>query len=259
MWRRPVFPHGRQEGGAPAAFTTSDPHGSLLPSLTQRLAEPHTTIMTPTGKIFQDRNDAGRRLAGLLSRFSTDEGLLILALPRGGVPVAAEIATRLERSFDVLVVRKLGVPGYEELAMGAIASGGVLVLNDPIISELRVSRAQVDAVIQQESAELVRREKLYRGSRPFPAIAGRTVMVVDDGIATGATMSAAVELLRQQKAERIVVAVPVAPPDTVARLRKEADEVVTVLEPESFSAVGHWYVDFPPTSDDEVRELLGSR
>jgi predicted phosphoribosyltransferase len=195
--------------------------------------------MTPTGKIFRDRRDAGRQLADLLSGFSTDERLLILALPRGGVPVAAEIAARLGQPLDVLIVRKLGVPGHEELAMGAIASGGVRVLNARIISALRVSREQLDEVIQQESAELGRREKLYRGSRPFPDIAGRTVMVLDDGIATGATMFAAVELLRQQKAGRIVVAVPVAPPDTAKRLRKEADEVVTVAEPEQLGSVGH--------------------
>ncbi len=212
--------------------------------------------MAQTGKVFRDRRDAGRQLADLLARFYTDQRLVLLALPRGGLPVAAEIAERLGRPLDVLIVRKLGVPGYEELAMGALASGGVQVLNHDIISGLRVSREQVDAVIQQESAELARREKLYRGDRPFPAIAGRTVMVVDDGIATGATMFAAVELLRQQNAGRIVVAVPVAPPDTVERLRKEADEVIAVAEPEQFGSVGHWYADFSQTGDDEVRELL---
>lgn len=210
------------------------------------------------GRIFQDRSDAGRQLADLLSGFSKDPGVIILALPRGGVPVAAEIAVRLGWSLDLLIVRKLGVPGYEELAMGAVACGGVLVLNHAIISSLRVSRAQVDEVIQKESAELVRRENRYRGGRASPDIVGRTVVVVDDGIATGATMFAAVELLRQQMAGRIVVAVPVAPPDIVERLRKEADEVVTVLEPEPFGAVGRWYVDFPQTSDNEVRELLGA-
>ena len=166
--------------------------------------------------------------------------------------IAAEIAARLELALDVLIVRKLGVPGYEELAMGAIASGGVLVLNDSIISGLRVSRAQVDEVMNANRRNLLAGEELYRGHQLLPDIAGHTVMVVDDGIATGATMSAAVALLRQQMAGRLVVAVPVASPDTVQRLRKEADEVVTVAEPQQFGSVGQWYVDFSQTSDDEV-------
>jgi len=212
--------------------------------------------MTPTGKVFQNRREAGRQLTELLPEFSPNDGLVILALPRGGVPVAAEIAKALGKPFDVLVVRKFGVPGNEEVAMGAIASGGVRVLSDDLIAALGVSPAQVAAVSRQESAELARREKLYRRDRSFPDIAGRTVMVVDDGMATGATMSAAVELLRQQKAARIVVAVPVAPPDTVERLQQEADEVITLISPDPFSSVGHWYADFSQTSDDEVLESL---
>ena len=211
-----------------------------------------TTLQT-----FTDRRDAGRHLAASLSEFASEENLLILALPRGGVPVAAEIAKALGKPMDVLIVRKLGVPGHEEVAMGAIASGGVRVLSEDLIALLRVTQKQVDAVIKRETEELARREKLYRDSRPVPAVAGRTVIVVDDGIATGSTMSAAVELLRHQKAKRIIVAVPVAPPSTVERLREEADEVVALIEPEPFVAVGQWYDDFSQISDEEVRGLLG--
>ena len=206
---------------------------------------------------FKNRRDGGRQLAELLMKFSGEKDLLILGLPRGGVPVAAEIAKSLGQPFDVLVVRKLGVPGHEELAMGAIASGGVRVLSDELISQLRISQAQVDAVTRRETGELARREKLYRGGRASPGVAGRTVIVVDDGIATGSTMSAAIELLRHQQAGRIVVAVPVAPCDTAERLRGEADEVVTVLEVDDFVAVGRWYEDFSQTSDEDVRGLLG--
>ena len=206
---------------------------------------------------FKNRRDGGRQLAELLMKFSGEKDLLILGLPRGGVPVAAEIAKALGQPFDVLVVRKLGVPGHEELAMGAIASGGIRVLSDELISQLRVSQAQVEAVNRRESGELARREMLYRGGRASPAVAGRTVIVVDDGIATGSTMSAAIELLRHQQAGRVIVAVPVAPSDTAERLRGEADEVVTVLEADDFVAVGRWYEDFSQTTDEDVRDLLG--
>ena len=212
--------------------------------------------MNATLHTFANRQDAGRQLAELLTRFSGVKDLTILALPRGGVPVAAEIAKSLDRPFDVLIVRKLGVPGHEEVAMGAIASGGVRVLSDDMISMLRLSRAQVDMIIEKETLELERREKIYRGKRPVPAVSGRTVIVVDDGIATGSTMSAAIELLRHQQAKRIIVAVPVAPAETVARLREEADEVLTVLEPELFVSVGKWYQDFSQTTDEEVRALI---
>lgn len=205
---------------------------------------------------FRNREDAGRQLAALLWRFSNEGHAVILALPRGGVPVAAEIAKTLGQPFDALLVRKLGVPGHEELAMGAIAGGGVRVLNQEMIAELQLRQAEVDAVIQRETAELDRREELYRTGRPAPVVAGQTVIVVDDGIATGSTMSAAIALLRHQQAGRIIVAVPVAPRDSVIRLRGEADEVVTVLEPEPFIAVSRWYEDFAQTSDEQVRALL---
>lgn len=204
---------------------------------------------------FKDRREAGRRLASLLQA-TVDEKAIILALPRGGVPVAAEISKVLRKPLDVLVVRKLGVPGHEEFAMGAIAGGGVRVVDEQLISQLGLSRAEVDSVIRREARELERREHLYRGTRDRPEVAGGTVIVVDDGVATGSTMSAAIQLLRRQKAERIVVAVPVAPRDTVERLREEADEVVVALEPEPFGAVGRWYEDFSQTTDEEVQTLL---
>lgn len=207
-------------------------------------------------RTFQNRRDAGRQLAELLARFSGEENLVILALPRGGVPIAAEIAKAIGKPFEVLIVRKLGVPGHEEVAMGAIASGGVKVLSDEMISMLGLSSAEVDAVVQRETGEITRREKNYRSGRPAPDVSGRTVIVVDDGIATGATVSAAIELLRHQGAAKIVIAVPVAPPATAERLREEADEVLTLIEPEPFVAVGQWYDDFSQTTDEEVRALL---
>ena len=206
--------------------------------------------------IFEDREDAGRRLAERLLDLIGVEEFVILALPRGGVPVAAELAKALERPFDVLLVRKLGVPGHEEFAMGAIASDGVKVLSEAVISHLRLSAGQVDEVVRRETAELVRRERLYRRGRASPEVVGRTVVVVDDGIATGSTMFAAIELLRARHARRIIVAVPVAAPDTVARMRGKADAVVTVMEPAPFHAVGRWYESFGQITDEEVRALL---
>lgn len=205
---------------------------------------------------FDDRLDAGRQLAGALARFAGAEHLVILALPRGGVPVAAEVAKALAIPFDVLIVRKLGVPGHEEFAFGAIASGGIQVTDMNLISRLGLKRSQIDAIIQREMTELARRERFYRNGRAMPAIEGKTVILVDDGIATGSTMLAAIGLLRSRQAHRIIVAVPVAPGDTARRLREQADEVITLLEPEAFVAVGEWYADFSQTSDDEVRELL---
>lgn len=205
---------------------------------------------------FKNRRQAGRLLAAFLEGLPDEKDVVILALPRGGVPIAAEISKALGIPFDVLIVRKLGVPGHEEFAMGAIASGGVRVLNQDVISQLGLTREDVDSVIQRETRELERREHLYRGKRGRPVVAGRIVIVVDDGIATGSTMSAAVQLLRQQQAERIIVAVPVAPSDTAERLREEADEVIVVLEPEPFGGVGRWYEDFSQTSDEEVQCLL---
>ena len=205
---------------------------------------------------FKGRQEAGRLLASFLLGMVDEEEAIILALPRGGVPVAAEISKVLGKPFDVLIVRKLGVPGHEEFAMGAIAAGGVRVLDENIVSQLGLSRSEVDSVIQRETRELERREHLYRGTLDRPDVAGRTVIVVDDGVATGSTMSAAIRLLRGRQVERIIVAVPVAPRDTVERLREEADEVVVALEPEPFGAVGQWYEDFSQTSDDEVQALL---
>lgn len=209
--------------------------------------------------IFKNRIAAGRKLATLLQRSGAGEKALILALPRGGVPVAAQVAEHLGQPFDVLTVRKLGVPGHEEYAMGAIASGGVRFLNHQAISQLGIGRHEVDAVTRRETAELKRRERVFRGNRSSPRIAGQTVIVVDDGIATGSTMFAAIRLLHQLKARRIVVAVPVAPPDTVRRLIQEADDVVVCAQPEPFGAVGHWYEDFGQTSDAEVRTLLAAQ
>lgn len=205
---------------------------------------------------FQDRREAGRRLGEALSQSPFNGSPLVLALPRGGVPVAAEVAGKLGAPLDVLVVRKLGVPGHEEYAMGAIASGGIRILRKDVIDSLELPRSAIDAVIASESAELSRREVVYRGGRMHLPVAGRTVIVVDDGIATGSTMLAAVQLLRQQQARKIIVAVPVAPPDTVLRLEAEADEVLALLQPEPFGAVGYYYQDFSQTTDAEVREII---
>jgi erythromycin esterase-like protein/predicted phosphoribosyltransferase len=205
---------------------------------------------------FKDRHDAGRRMAEMLRGQIEAGDALILALPRGGVPVAVEIARALGRPFDVLIVRKLGVPHHEELAMGAIASGGIRVLSEELIKRLGISASEVQAVIARESRELTRREKLYGASHGHPQVANREVVLVDDGVATGATMSAAIRLLRHQKAARIIVAVPVAPADTLVRLRQEADEVIVALVPDPFFAVGRWYDDFSQTTDEEVQQLL---
>ena len=208
---------------------------------------------------FKDRHHAGLELAELLLHLADEEDLLILGLPRGGVPVAAVISEALGKPFDVLIVRKLGVPGHEEFAMGALASGGVRVLNDGLVAQLGLSPAQVEEVVEREADELFRRDRLYRGERPIPAVAGRPVVIVDDGIATGSTVSAAIQLLRQRGAAKITVAAPVAPPETVQRLKLEADQVVVALEPEQFGGVGRWYQDFAETTDDKVQELLAER
>jgi predicted phosphoribosyltransferase len=205
---------------------------------------------------FRNRADAGRQLADKLAAYADRPDVLVLALPRGGVPVGYEVARALGAPLDVFLVRKLGVPGYEELAMGAVATGDVRVLNDEIVRGLGISGHQIDAVVERELPELGRRERLYRGGRPPPDVVGRTVILVDDGLATGATMRAAVEALRQQQPARIVVAVPTASPDTCEALKAEADDVVCAMTPEPFFAVGHWYDDFTQTTDEEVRELL---
>src|SRR3989449_4932927 len=206
--------------------------------------------------LFRDRRDAGRLLAERLAAYASRPDVLVLALPRGGVPVAYEVAHRLGAPLDVFVVRKLGVPGHEELAMGAVATGGVRVLNDQLVEQLGISDQMIDAVAARERQELARRERLYRGNRPPPDVRGRTVILVDDGLATGATMYAAVEALRQQQPGRIVVAVPTASPEICEELRAEVDEVICAITPDPFYAVGLWYEDFSQTTDEEGRELL---
>jgi predicted phosphoribosyltransferase len=208
---------------------------------------------------FRNRTDAGRRLAEKLAAYANRPDVLILALPRGGVPVGGEVARTLGAPLDVFLVRKLGVPGYEELAMGAVATGGIRVLNDEIVRGLGISEHEIDAAVARELQELARRERLYRGDRPPPDVADRTVILVDDGLATGATMRAAIHALRQQHPARIVVAVPTASPDTCEALKAEADDVICAMTPEPFFAVGHWYEDFTQTTDDEVRLLLRAK
>jgi putative phosphoribosyl transferase len=205
---------------------------------------------------FQDRKDAGRILARHLQSYKNQPNVLILALPRGGVPVAAEVARELNVPFDIFNVRKLGAPGHEELAMGAIATGGVRVLHEAVIRELGVPRHVIDAVTERERRELERREELYRGNRPAPRVEGRTIIVVDDGLATGSSMKAAVHALRQQKPERLIVAVPTAPAETCGQLRQIADDVVCHTTPEPFYAVGGSYADFRQTTDEEVHQLM---
>jgi putative phosphoribosyl transferase len=206
--------------------------------------------------LFQDRTDAGRQLAAELGAYAGRTDVLVLALPRGGVPVAYEVARALHAPLDVFLVRKLGLPGRAELAMGAIASGGILVLNEDVVQVLQVPEEVIEAVAGQEQEELERRERLYRDDRPLPAVEGRTVILVDDGLATGSTMRAAVAALRRLRPARLVIAVPVAAPETCAELREEVDDIVCVRTPKPFYAVGCWYEDFTQTSDEEVRQLL---
>ncbi|HSJ64009.1 MAG TPA: phosphoribosyltransferase [Gemmatimonadaceae bacterium] len=210
----------------------------------------------PLPRRFHDRRDAGQALASLLRHYAGDPRVLVLALPRGGVPVAHEIAAALGAPLDVFVVRKLGVPGHEELALGAIATGRTLVLNDDVVRALRITTDVIEAVAAQEGRELERRERTYRGDRPAVDPKGRVVIVVDDGLATGATMRAAVRALRDRGAERLVVAVPVAAPTTCDDFRLEVDEIVCAMTPEPFEAVGLWYEDFSQTTDAEVEGIL---
>jgi predicted phosphoribosyltransferase len=205
---------------------------------------------------FRDRSQAGRLLAEKLTAYAGRSDVMVLALPRGGVPVAFEVARALGAPIDVFVVRKVGVPGHEELAMGAIASGGVCVLNDDVVQALRIPRSVIESAANRELQELRRRERVYRGDRPPPVVQGHTVILVDDGLATGSTMRAAVAALRRLEPERIVVAVPTGSPVTCREIRREADECVCLIEPEPFHAVGLWYEDFSQTTDEEVRELL---
>jgi putative phosphoribosyl transferase len=212
----------------------------------------HTDMELPV----ENRQVAGQALAQALDAYHGRDDVIVLALPRGGVPVALEIALALGAPLDLMLVRKLGTPGQEELAMGAIASGGGRVMNEDIVQMLAISPQTIEQVAEQESRELQRRERAYRGDRPWPKLANKCVILVDDGLATGATMRASVKAVREQRPARIVVAVPVAPADTIARLREEADEVICLAEPEPFRAIGLWYVDFSQVSDDEVREML---
>lgn len=208
--------------------------------------------------LFEDRRDAGEQLSRALSGYRDQPDVLVLALPRGGVPVAREVAASLQAPLDVLIVRKLGVPGQEELAFGALASGGALVLNRDLIKQLRLSEAQLARVQREEERELERREHLYRGDRPALEVRGRTVIVVDDGAATGATMRVALRALKELEAERVVAAVPVAPQEVYLQLQHEADEVVCLSTPSNFGSVGQWYQLFEQTSDSEVREILAA-
>jgi putative phosphoribosyl transferase len=208
------------------------------------------------GRPHRDRTEAGRYLAKKLADYSGRPDVLVLALPRGGVPVAYEVARALGAPLDVFLVRKLGVPGHEELAMGALASGGLVLLNQELVRALGIGRSLINEVISTQRAELERRDRQYREDRPPPDVRGNTVILIDDGLATGASMRAAVAALRQQHPGRIVVAVPIAAPSTCAELREEVDEIVCARTPEPFRAVGLWYEDFTQTTDDEVRDLL---
>src|SRR5258707_11446688 len=210
--------------------------------------------MTP--ERFRNRNEAGQLLAAQLAAYANRPDVIVLALPRGGVPVAFEVAQALNAPLDVFVVRKLGVPGYEELAMGAVATGDIRVLNDQIVRDLRIPDYVIDRVAAAEREELARRERAYRGGRPPLDVRDRTVILVDDGLATGATMRAAVTALRQLQPDRIIVAVPTASPETCEELKADVDEVVCAITPQPFYAVGYWYEDFTQTMDQEVRELL---
>jgi predicted phosphoribosyltransferase len=206
--------------------------------------------------IFKDRTDAGRKLAARLKHYADRGDVLVLALPRGGVPVAYEVAKELKAPLDVFLVRKLGVPGYEELAMGAIASGGIRVINKDVVQQLNIPGEVIDAVAADEQRELERRERAYRDNRPPPNVKGRIAILIDDGLATGSTMRAAAAALRKQEPARIVVAVPVSSPETCDELLGEVDEIVCAVTPEPFRGVGLWYEDFSQTTDEEVRRLL---
>jgi putative phosphoribosyl transferase len=205
---------------------------------------------------FRDRQEAGRALADALGHYAGTPGVVVLALPRGGVPIGFEVAHALDAPLDVFVVRKLGVPGHEELAMGAIASGGARVMNEDVLEMIDVPEAMMESATRREQQELERRERLYRGDRPLTALEGRTVIIVDDGLATGSTMRAAVMALRAYAPRRIVVAVPVAARETCDMIARDVDEVVCARTPVPFHAVGLWYEDFSQTTDAEVHDLL---
>jgi putative phosphoribosyl transferase len=206
--------------------------------------------------IYRNRSNAGKILAAHLSDYAEREDVIVLALPRGGVPVAFEVAKILRAPFDIFLVRKLGVPGQEELAMGAISTGGVRVINVDVVDYLRIPETVIDSIAAEELHELERRQRAYRGDRSELDLRGKVVILIDDGLATGSTMRAAVAALRQQDPARIVVAVPVSAPQTCDEYRMGADEIICVVTPEPFYGVGQWYEDFSQTTDQEVRDLL---
>lgn len=210
-------------------------------------------------KRFQNRTEAGRLLASKLKEYANRPDTLVLGLPRGGVPVAFEVAKALNLPLDICIVRKLGVPGHKELAMGAIASGGVRVLNYDVVSWLGISSKTIDEVAARELRELQRRDRAYRGDRPPLDVRDRTVILVDDGIATGSTMRAAITVLKSQQPQQLIVAVPVAPLETCNEIQAEVDKLVCLMTPEPFYAIGLWYEDFAQTTDEEVRELLAEQ
>jgi predicted phosphoribosyltransferase len=219
-----------------------------------RQGEERSVILTQ--QPFRDRTEAGQLLARQLAHYQQQPDVLVLGLPRGGVPIAYQVAQALGAPLDVFVVRKIGVPGHEELAMGALASGGVRVLNDDVVRHLALDSNTLDALTREEQQEVDQRERRYRGERPAAPLAGRTVILVDDGLATGATMRAAVAAVRQQQPARVAVAVPVAAPQVCDDMRQEADDVVCVATPPALGGIGAWYRDFSQTTDDEVRQLL---
>ena len=225
-----------------------------FPLSTFPLSEEH--VLDGNERPFRDRREGGAALAMKLGQYANRSDVIVLALPRGGVPVGHEVAASLGAPLDVFLVRKLGTPGHRELAMGAIASGGVRVLNDDVVRWYGIPEKAIDAVARDEQAELERREREYRRNRPPRDLNQRIVILVDDGLATGSTMRAAVEAVRQQKPARVVVAVPVAASETCREFQRVADEIICAKTPDSFSAVGQWYVDFSQTTDDEVRTLL---
>lgn len=205
---------------------------------------------------FRDRAEAGQELAAELREYAGRDNVVVLALPRGGVPVGAEVARALSAPLDVFLVRKIGLPGHEEFAMGAIASGGVVMINEHVVRTYGVSRSQIESVVERERGELERRERRYRGDNSLPSLAGKTVILVDDGLATGSSMRAAVEAVRGLGPAETIVAVPIAPAETCDALASEVDRVVCALTPEPFYAVGLWYRDFSQTTDDEVMHIL---
>ena len=209
-------------------------------------------------KIFRNRSEAGKLLAGELTAYANSSEVLVLGLPRGGVPVAFEVAKALCAPLDICLVRKLGVPGHKELAMGAIATGDVIFINKDVVQWLGISQEAIEKVIAAERRELQRRERVYRPHQLAANVQGKTIILIDDGIATGSTIRAALTTLRQQQPQKIVVAIPVAPPDICHSLKAEVDELVCLLTPESLCAIGLWYEDFAQTTDEQVRQLLAA-